>query len=74
MTQELAPAVQIQLFEPVGHELAGRIRNLNQLRPIEALKLLHDLQQELELGIISGQATKSPNRNFGIRSVSDEAR
>ncbi|MEK7754182.1 MAG: DNA mismatch repair protein MutS, partial [Acidobacteriota bacterium] len=51
MTQELAPAVQVQLFEPVGHELAGRIRNLNldQLRPIEALKLLHDLQQELQL-------------------------
>jgi DNA mismatch repair protein MutS len=58
MTEELAPrsrrrpapAVQIRLFEPVGHEIAGRIRalNLDELRPIEALKLLHDLQQELK--------------------------
>jgi DNA mismatch repair protein MutS len=54
MTQELAPAVQVQLFEPVGYEIADRIRNLDldQLRPIEALQLLHDLQDELR-----GQAT-----------------
>jgi DNA mismatch repair protein MutS len=52
MTEELVPRapVQIQLFEPVGHELAARIRalNIDELRPIEALKLLHDLQQELK--------------------------
>jgi len=43
-------AVQIQLFEPVNHELAGRIRDLNldNLRPIEALQLLSDLQKELK--------------------------
>ena len=41
--------VQIRLFEPVNHELADRIRNLNldQLRPIDALQLLADLQKEL---------------------------
>jgi len=44
--------MQIRLFEPVGHEIADRIRKLNidELRPIEALKLLHDLQQELKRG------------------------
>jgi DNA mismatch repair protein MutS len=42
--------VQIQLFEPVGYNLAERIRsvNLDQLRPIEALQLLADLQRELK--------------------------
>jgi DNA mismatch repair protein MutS len=42
--------VQIQLFEPVNHELADRIRKLNvdELRPIEALQLLSDLQKELK--------------------------
>ncbi len=55
VTGELVPSqdsgpVQIQLFEPVGYGLAERIRNLNldQLRPIEALQLLSDLQQELK--------------------------
>jgi DNA mismatch repair protein MutS len=52
VTEELAPQaapLQIRLFEPVNHELAGRIRNLNldNLRPIEALQLLADLQREL---------------------------
>jgi DNA mismatch repair protein MutS len=48
-SEETGP-VQIQLFEPVGYGLAERIRNLNldQLRPIEALQLLSDLQQELK--------------------------
>ncbi len=48
-SEESGP-VQIQLFEPVGYGLAERIRNLNldQLRPIEALQLLSDLQQELK--------------------------
>ena len=43
--------VQIRLFEPVNHELADRIRNLklDELRPIEALQLLSDLQKELRL-------------------------
>jgi DNA mismatch repair protein MutS len=48
-SEESGP-VQIQLFEPVGYGLAERIRNLNldNLRPIEALQLLADLQQELK--------------------------
>ena len=42
--------VQIQLFEPLGYQLAGRIRSLDldRLRPIEALQLLSDLQRELK--------------------------
>jgi DNA mismatch repair protein MutS len=55
-TAELAPRparqapMQIRLFEPVNHDLAARIRSLNldELRPIEALKLLAELQKELE--------------------------
>ena len=55
VTQELAQSpdvgpVQIQLFEPVGYGLAERIRSLNvdELRPIEALQLLAELQRELK--------------------------
>jgi DNA mismatch repair protein MutS len=55
VTHELAhpePAgpVQIQMFEPVGYDLAARIRDLNldELRPIEALQLLSELQKELK--------------------------
>jgi DNA mismatch repair protein MutS len=42
--------MQIQLFEPVGYGIAERIRalNLDQLRPIEALQLLAELQKELK--------------------------
>jgi len=42
--------MQIQLFEPVNHEIADQIRklNLDQLRPIEALQLLSELQKELK--------------------------
>jgi DNA mismatch repair protein MutS len=54
VTKELAMPenegpVQIQLFEPVGYGIAERIRNLNldELRPIEALQLLAELQKEL---------------------------
>jgi len=50
LSQSEAPGpVQIQLFEPVGYQLAERIRalNLDQLRPIEALQLLSQLQEEL---------------------------
>jgi DNA mismatch repair protein MutS len=38
------------LFEPVNHSIAERIRNLkvDELRPIEALQLLNELQQELK--------------------------
>lgn len=45
-----AGPVQIQLFEPVGHGIAERIRalNLDELRPIEALRLLAELQGELK--------------------------
>jgi DNA mismatch repair protein MutS len=53
VTEELSPRpapMQIQLFEPVNHEIADRIRKLklDELRPIEALQLLADLQRELE--------------------------
>jgi len=56
VTEELAPSprrgsspMQIQLFEPVNYQIADRIRglNLDQLRPIEALQILSDLQKEL---------------------------
>lgn len=42
--------VQIQLFEPLGYQLAERLRalDLDNLRPIEALQLLADLQRELK--------------------------
>lgn len=53
--QQLGPAtpaeqpVQIRLFEPVGGQLAARIRSLklDELRPIEALQILSELQKEL---------------------------
>ncbi len=56
VTEELAPAqpghrpLQIQLFEPVGYHIAEKIRalNIDELRPIEALKLLSELQEELK--------------------------
>jgi DNA mismatch repair protein MutS len=55
VTEELAKPetvgpVQIQLFEPVGYTIAERIRALNvdELRPIEALQLLSELQKELK--------------------------
>jgi DNA mismatch repair protein MutS len=52
VTEELSPKpapMQIQLFEPVNYQIAERIRklNLDQLRPIEALQLLAELQREL---------------------------
>jgi DNA mismatch repair protein MutS len=54
VTEELTPratgATQIQLFEPVNYQIAERIRNLNvdELRPIDALQLLNELQRELK--------------------------
>ena len=53
VTGELAPnpaPMQIQLFEPVNYRMAERLRNLNldELRPIEALQLLSELQKELK--------------------------
>ncbi|HWQ57334.1 MAG TPA: DNA mismatch repair protein MutS [Bryobacteraceae bacterium] len=53
VTEELSPRasepVQIRLFEPVDHNIAERIRELNidELRPVEALRLLSELQEEL---------------------------
>jgi DNA mismatch repair protein MutS len=54
VSAELAPGqadapLQIRLFEPLDQGLADRIRalNINELRPIEALQILQDLQQEL---------------------------
>ncbi len=49
----LSPAppqpVQIQLFEPLNYGIAERIRNLqiDEIRPVEALRLLAELQDEL---------------------------
>ncbi|HBY59929.1 MAG TPA: DNA mismatch repair protein MutS, partial [Solibacterales bacterium] len=58
VTEELAPArskrkaapLQIQMFEPVGYQIAERIRALDvdNLRPLEALQLLAELQKELK--------------------------
>ncbi len=41
--------LQIRLFEPMDQGLADRIRalNIDELRPVEALQILQDLQQEL---------------------------
>jgi DNA mismatch repair protein MutS len=38
------------MFEPVNYQIADRIRNLklDELRPIEALQLLNELQKELK--------------------------
>jgi DNA mismatch repair protein MutS len=53
VTEQLSAAapgpMQIRLFEPVNHQLAHRIRKLklDELRPIEALQLLADIQKEL---------------------------
>ena len=50
-TRARKPApMQIQMFEPVGYQIAERIRALNvdELRPIEALQLLAELQKELK--------------------------
>ncbi|HEU0119228.1 MAG TPA: DNA mismatch repair protein MutS [Bryobacteraceae bacterium] len=50
--EEAAPAgpMQIRLFEPVNGNIADRIRSLklDELRPIEALQLLAELQRELQ--------------------------
>jgi DNA mismatch repair protein MutS len=53
VTGELKPPtdpVQVQLFAPVNHNIAERIRGLklDELRPIEALQLLSELQEELK--------------------------
>ncbi|MEK7407903.1 MAG: DNA mismatch repair protein MutS [Acidobacteriota bacterium] len=57
MTEELSPRasppagpVQIRLFEPVNYQIAERIRRLNidELRPIEALRLLNEIKEELK--------------------------
>jgi DNA mismatch repair protein MutS len=47
---EPAGPMQIRLFEPVNGNIAGRIRSLklDELRPIEALQLLAELQKELQ--------------------------
>ena len=54
VTEELTPRAsgptQIQLFEPVNYQIAERIRNLkvDELRPIDALQMLSELQRELK--------------------------
>jgi DNA mismatch repair protein MutS len=49
LTAKTSP-MQIQLFEPVNYQIADRIRklNLDELRPIDALQLLSELQKELK--------------------------
>jgi len=52
-TGELEPdggAVQIRLFEPSPMDLMAKLRelDLDQIRPIDALKILSDLQKELK--------------------------
>ena len=54
VSRELTPGdlpgpLQIRLFEPMDQGLADRIRALNvdELRPVEALQILQELQQEL---------------------------
>ncbi len=54
VTEELAPGesdapLQIKLFEPVNQGFADRIRalDIDQLRPVEALQILQELQHEL---------------------------
>jgi DNA mismatch repair protein MutS len=54
LTEELTPGdanapLQIKLFEPVNQGLADRVRalSIDELRPVEALQILQDLQQEL---------------------------
>ena len=52
VAEDLAPrahATQIQLFEPVNHALAARIRalKLDELRPVDALRILDEIQKEL---------------------------
>jgi DNA mismatch repair protein MutS len=52
--EQLAPrestAVQIRLFEPGADEIKQKIRGLkiDEMRPVEALRFLEDLQRELE--------------------------
>jgi len=57
VSEELTPKsrrhsspLQIRLFEPVGGQIADRIRalDLDNLRPVEALNLLAELQKELK--------------------------
>lgn len=55
MTEELRPPAkkpdhQIMLFEPVGWQIADRIRALDvdNLRPVEALQILNELKEELK--------------------------
>ena len=47
-SEAIAP-LQIKLFEPLNPGLADRVRGLHidQIRPVEALQILHELQQEL---------------------------
>jgi DNA mismatch repair protein MutS len=52
--EELAPhpqpaAVQIRMFEPATDEIKQKIRELNidEMRPVEALRFLEDLQKEI---------------------------
>ncbi len=57
VTEELTPRaasnsapLQIQMFEPVGYQIAERIRaiKVDELRPLDALQLLAELQKELQ--------------------------
>jgi DNA mismatch repair protein MutS len=52
VTAELSPRegpIQIRLFEPEGAQIMNRIRNLklDEMRPIDALRVLGELQEEV---------------------------
>jgi DNA mismatch repair protein MutS len=44
------PSLQIQLFEPVGYQIAERIRalDIDNLKPLDALHILNELKEELQ--------------------------
>jgi len=44
------PTFQIQMFEPVGYQIAERIRGLDidNLKPLDALQILNELKEELK--------------------------
>jgi DNA mismatch repair protein MutS len=44
------PSLQIQLFEPVGYQIAERIRalDIDNLKPLDALQILNELKEELQ--------------------------
>ncbi len=76
VAEELAPhpsagSLQIQLFEPVNGGIAEKIRalKLDELRPLDALQILAELQQELG-GASHGPTQPTPSDNSRSTSPS----